>query len=232
MNNINNEYTIKPIAYLHNDLSTKFGVPRQSGLAKSVRSEIVFEPEYRVSEAFRGLEAFSHIWLIWCFSKVRHAEWTPTVRPPRLGGNTRVGVFASRSPYRPNSLAISCVKIEEIAHDSEKGTYLVVSGADLMNDTPIYDIKPYLSYADSIPDATCGFAPDSGKTLKVVADPDILNKLPEDKRESLFEILARDPRPPYHDDPVRVYGMKYGGFEIKFSVEENVATVVSIEKKQ
>ena len=229
---MNNEYTIKPIAYIHNDLSTKFGVPRQSGLAKSVRSEIVFEPEYRVAEALRGLEAFSHIWLIWCFSKVRHVQWTPTVRPPRLGGNVRVGVFASRSPYRPNSLALSCVKIEEIVQDSEKGTYLIVSGADLMNDTPIYDIKPYLSYADSVPDATCGFAPDGGKTLQVVADPDILNKLPEDKRESLVEILARDPRPQYHDDPARVYGMKYGGYEVKFSVEGNVATLVSIEKRQ
>ncbi len=229
---MNNEYTIKPIAYIHNDFTTKFGVPRQSRLAKSLRSEIIFEPEYRVPDAVRGLNDFSHVWLIWGFSEARREDWSPTVRPPRLGGNIRVGVFASRSPYRPNSLALSCVKLEEIVRDSEKGDILVVSGADLMNGTPIYDIKPYLPYADSIPEATGGFAPDEGKLLTVVAEKNIIDKLPEDKRNSLLEILERDPRPQYHDDPARVYGMEYGGFEIKFSVDGDVLTVLSVEKKQ
>ncbi|MBO5869408.1 MAG: tRNA (N6-threonylcarbamoyladenosine(37)-N6)-methyltransferase TrmO [Clostridia bacterium] len=227
---MNHEYTIKPIAYIRNDLTTKFGVPRQSGLAKSLKSEIVFEPEYRIHDALRGLNDFSHIWLIWGFSEARREDWSPTVRPPRLGGNTRVGVFASRSPYRPNSLALSCVELVEIVEDSEKGDILVVSGADIMNGTPIYDIKPYLPYADSIPEATGGFAPDGGKTLTVATDEEILNKLPESKRKSLIEILERDPRPQYHDDPARVYGMEYGGFEIKFSVNDEVLTVLSVEK--
>ena len=164
------------------------------------------------------------------FSEARREDWSPTVRPPRLGGNTRVGVFASRSPYRPNSLALSCVELVEIVEDSEKGDILVVSGADIMNGTPIYDIKPYLPYADSIPEATGGFAPDGGKTLTVATDEEILNKLPESKRKSLIEILERDPRPQYHDDPARVYGMEYGGFEIKFSVNDEVLTVLSVEK--
>lgn len=227
---MNGEYKIQPIAYIHNDLTTKFGVPRQSGLAKSVISKIVFEPEYRIFEAVRGINDFSHIWLIWGFSETRREEWSPTVRPPRLGGNVRVGVFASRSPYRPNSLALSCVKLEEVIDDSEKGPVLIVSGADLMNGTPIYDIKPYLPYADSVPEATGGFAPDDGKILTVIADDEILNKLPESKRKSLLEILERDPRPQYHDDPARVYGMEYAGFEIKFAVEDDVVKLLSVEE--
>lgn len=228
---MNNEYLIKPIAYIRNDLTTKFGVPRQSGLAKSVISKIIFTPEYRISDALRGITDFSHIWLIWGFSQTRRGDWSPTVRPPRLGGNTRVGVFATRSPFRPNSLALSCVKLESIEHSTDEGDILIVSGADLMNGTPIYDIKPYLPYADSIPDAIGGFAADGGKTLNVVAEPEILNKLPEEKREPLLEILERDPRPQYHDDPARVYGMEFGGYEIKFSVEGDTLTLISVEKQ-
>ncbi len=224
-----NEYVIKPIAYINNDLKTKFGVPRQSGLAKELLSEIVFEPEYRVSDALRGLEDFSHIWLIWGFSEARREDWSPTVRPPRLGGNERLGVFATRSPYRPNSLALSCVKIVGIESREGKGEVIVVSGADLMNGTPIYDIKPYLPYADRIPDAKGGFAPDGGKTLDVVDENNILDKLTTDKRDALVSLLARDPRPQYHNDPTRVYGMEYGDFEVKFRVDGEKLYIVSVE---
>lgn len=225
---IMNEYTIKPIAFIHNDLKTKFGVPRQSGLAGELLSEIVFEPEYRVSDALRGLADFSHIWLIWSFSEARDRGWSPTVRPPRLGGNERLGVFATRSPYRPNSLALSCVKLEKIEHREKLGDVLVVSGADLMNGTPIYDIKPYLPYADSIPEASGGFAPDGGKVLEVRDDDRVLENLPEDKRSSLVSILSRDPRPQYHNDPERVYGMEFGDFEVKFRVENETLFIISV----
>lgn len=228
---MNDEYTIKPIAYIHNDLTTKFGVPRQSGLANSLVSEIVFEPEYRVADALRGITDFSHIWLIWSFSEARRRDWSPTVRPPRLGGNERMGVFSTRSPYRPNSLALSCVKLLRVGHKDGKGDYLIVSGADLMNGTPIYDIKPYLPYADSIPDASGGFASDSGKLLNVVADDEALKLLPESKKAGLFEILARDPRPQYHDDSERIYGMAFGGFEIKFRVDGETIYILSAERQ-
>lgn len=223
------EYTIRPIAYIHNDLKTKFGVPRQSGLANSLLSEIVFEPEFRVSDALRGITDFSHVWLIWSFSEARRDGWSPTVRPPRLGGNERVGVFATRSPYRPNSLALSCVKLVRVEHREGLGDILIVSGADLMNGTPIYDIKPYLPYADSIEDAIGGFAPDGGKTLEIVDESGAVNKLPKEKRAALTELLARDPRPQYHDDKERVYGMSYGDFEIKFRVDGETLYVVSVE---
>lgn len=226
------EYTIKPIAYIRNDLKTKFGVPRQSGLANSLLSEIVFTPEYRVSDALRGITDFSHIWLIWSFSEARRSDWSPTVRPPRLGGNERVGVFATRSPYRPNSLALSCVKLERVEHREGFGDILVVSGADLMNGTPIYDIKPYLPYADSIEDAVGGFAPDGGKTLEVIDEKGELNKLSVEKRNALTELLARDPRPQYHNDSERIYGMEYGDFEIKFRVDENGLFIVSVERSK
>lgn len=226
---MNDEYKIKPIAYIYNDLTTKFGVPRQSGLASSLVSEIVFEPEYRVADSLRGITEFSHIWLIWSFSEARRAEWSPTVRPPRLGGNERVGVFATRSPYRPNSLALSCVKLLRVEHKEGKGEILVVSGADLMNGTPIYDIKPYLPYADSIPDATGGFAPDGGKTLEIIDDESVIEILPESKRAGLLEILSRDPRPQYHNDAERVYGMAFGGFEIKFRVDGEILYILSAE---
>lgn len=226
------EYTIKPIAYIRNDLKTKFGVPRQSGLANSLLSEIVFTPEYRVSDALRGITDFSHIWLIWSFSEARRNDWSPTVRPPRLGGNERVGVFATRSPYRPNSLALSCVKLERVEHREGFGDILVVSGADLMNGTPIYDIKPYLPYADSIEDAVGGFAPDGGKTLEVIDEKGELNKLSVEKRNALTELLARDPRPQYHNDSERIYGMEYGDFEIKFRVDGNELFIVSVERSK
>lgn len=226
---MNDEYKIKPIAYIYNDLTTKFGVPRQSGLASSLVSEIVFEPEYRVADSLRGITEFSHIWLIWSFSEARRAEWSPTVRPPRLGGNERVGVFATRSPYRPNSLALSCVKLLRVEHKEGKGEILVVSGADLMNGTPIYDIKPYLPYADSIPDATGGFAPDGGKTLEIIDDESVIEILPKSKRAGLLEILSRDPRPQYHNDAERVYGMAFGGFEIKFRVDGEILYILSAE---
>ncbi len=229
---MNDEYTIKPIAYIYNDLTTKFGVPRQSGLANSLVSEIVFAPQYRVADALRGITDFSHIWLIWSFSEARRADWSPTVRPPRLGGNERVGVFATRSPYRPNSLALSCVKLLRVEHKEGKGDILVVSGADLMNGTPIYDIKPYLPYADAIEDAVGGFAPDGGKTLAVVDENSVIDNLPESKRTGLFEILARDPRPQYHDDKERVYGMAFGGFEIKFRVENETLYILSAEREK
>ncbi|MBR6563457.1 MAG: tRNA (N6-threonylcarbamoyladenosine(37)-N6)-methyltransferase TrmO [Clostridia bacterium] len=224
------EYTIKPIAHIYNDLTTKFGVPRQSGLARSLMSEIVFEPEFRVSEALRGIEDFSHVWLIWSFSEARRESWSPTVRPPRLGGNERLGVFATRSPYRPNSLALSCVKLEGVEKREGKGDVLIVSGADLMNGTPIYDVKPYLPYADAIPDAVGGFAPDGGKTLCVVDENDSLSVLPESKRTALTELLARDPRPQYHDDRERVYGMAFGGYEVKFRVDGERLYIMSIIK--
>ena len=225
------EYTIKPIAYIHNDLKTKFGVPRQSGLANSLLSEIVFTPEFRVSDALRGITDFSHIWLIWSFSEARRSDWSPTVRPPRLGGNERVGVFATRSPYRPNSLALSCVKLVRIEHRDGLGDVIIVSGADLMNGTPIYDIKPYLPYADSIENAIGGFAPDGGKTLEVIDESGELNKLPPEKSNALTELLARDPRPQYHDDNERVYGMEYGDYEIKFRVDGKELFISSIEKQ-
>lgn len=224
-----NEYVIKPIAYIKNALNTKFGVPRQSGIAKELISEIVFEPEYRVHDSLRGITDFSHIWLIWGFSEARRDDWSPTVRPPRLGGNERLGVFATRSPFRPNSLALSAVKLENIRRDSLLGDVLVVSGADLMNGTPIYDIKPYLPYADCIPEAKGGFAPDSGKVLSVHYSEDLMSVLKKDERNALVEILARDPRPQYHNDSERIYGMSYGGYEIRFRVDGDDLFVISIE---
>ncbi len=223
-----NEYTIKPIAYIKNALNTKFGVPRQSGLAKELISEIIFQPEYRNPEALRGITDFSHLWLIWGFSEARREDWSPTVRPPRLGGNERVGVFATRSPYRPNSLALSCVKLESIRKDSALGDILEVSGADLMNGTPIYDIKPYLPYADCISEASGGFAPDGGKVLTVSFETQIPADMAEKDKSALTEILSRDPRPQYHDDATRVYGLSFGKHEVKFRVEGENLLVISI----
>lgn len=226
---MDHEYLIKPIAYISNDLKTKFGIPRQSGLAKELISKIIFEPEYRIADALRGITDFSHLWLIWGFSEARRESWSPTVRPPRLGGNERVGVFATRSPFRPNSLALSCVKLERIEQDAELGNILVVSGADLMNGTPIYDIKPYLPYADSVPEASGGFAPDGGKTLSVQYAEGSLSALSSEQRTALIELLERDPRPQYHSDPDRVYGMEYGDFEVKFRVDGKVLYLLSVE---
>ncbi len=224
---------ITPIAHIRNDYSGKFGVPRQSGLVKAALSEIVFEPSFRSPDALRGLADFSHLWLIWEFSLARRAGWSPTVRPPRLGGNERVGVFASRSPFRPNSLGLSAVKIEEIILHGPDGPVIRVSGADLMNGTPIYDVKPYLPYADCIRDAAGGFADQvERKTLQVSCDEKIWRLVPPDKRDALRGTLSQDPRPSYHQDPDRIYGMAFGGLNVRFRVAGDALTVIGVEKEE
>lgn len=213
---------MKTIAKIETDFPTKFGIPRQSGIIASLQGRIVFEPEYRNAEAVRGLEEFSHIWLIWEFSEAVRDTWSPTVRPPRLGGNVRKGVFATRSPFRPNPIGLSSVKLERIEIDPTLGPVLHVSGADLMDGTPIYDIKPYITYTDSHPEAASGFASKPADYLLNVEIADsLLNKVMPDLRESLIEVLAHDPRPQYQDDPRRVYGMAFGGMEIRFKVVGN-----------
>ena len=220
---------MKIIARIRNGFSSKFGIPRQSGLVAAVRSQIVFEPEFRNADALRGLEEFSHLWLIWEFSEARRDSWSPTVRPPRLGGNTRMGVFATRSPFRPNPIGLSCVKLEEIIWQGENGPVLVVSGADLMNGTPVFDIKPYLPYADSHPEARAGFTEGvRDRRLKVECPADLLDTVPEDRRQAVLDLLAQDPRPSYQHDPERVYGMAYGGMDIRFSVDGERLTVKQI----
>ena len=220
---------MKTIAHIHTDFPTKFGIPRQSDIIASLQGRIVFEPEYRNADAVRGLEDFSHIWLLWEFSEAVRDSWSPTVRPPRLGGNVRKGVFATRSPFRPNPIGLSSVRLEKVEIDPQLGPILYVSGADLMDGTPIYDIKPYIAYTDSHPDAVSGFASTPAEYLLDVDFPvDLLQKVPERQRESLNEVLAHDPRPQYQDDPKRVYGMEFGGMEIKFKVEGMLLTVVSV----
>lgn len=220
---------MKPIARIHSDFATKFGIPRQSGVVGSLQAEIIFEPEFRSRDAVRGLEAFSHVWLIWEFSENVRADWSPTVRPPRLGGNARMGVFATRSPFRPNPLGLSCVRLEAIRHDAALGAVLDVSGADLMDGTPIYDVKPYLPYADCKPEAVGGFAASGeGRLLTVRADETLLAGLPARTREALLGVLAHDPRPSYQNDPDRVYGMAFGGCEVRFSVDGETLTVRSV----
>lgn len=220
---------MKTIAHIYTDFPTKFGIPRQSGLVDSLVGKIVFEKEYRVEEAFRGLDGYSHIWLIWKFSKAQRKSWSPTVRPPRLGGNRRMGVFATRSPFRPNPIGLSAVRLLKIEFTDGEGPVLYVSGADLMDGTPIYDIKPYLPFTDSHPDAVGGFADGvSGDRVEVVLSPDLASVLPMDKQNALTEILAGDPRPSYQNDPDRVYGFPFAGFEVKFTVENGVLTVTEI----
>ena len=220
---------MKTIAHIKTDFPTKFGIPRQSGIIESLQGKIVFEPEYRNAEAVRGLEEFSHLWLIWEFSEAVRDTWSPTVRPPRLGGNVRKGVFATRSPFRPNPIGLSAVKLERIETDPKFGPVIYVSGIDLMDGTPIYDIKPYIAYTDSHPDAVSGFASTPTEYLLDVDFPeDLLQKVPESQRESLINVLAHDPRPQYQDDPKRVYGMEFGGMEIKFKVEGMLLSVVSV----
>ena len=222
---------MRPIARIHTDFPTKFGVPRQSGIIASLQGRIVFEPEYRNAEAVRGLEEFSHIWLIWEFSEAMRDGWSPTVRPPRLGGNVRKGVFATRSPFRPNPIGLSSVKLEKVEIDPNWGPVLHVSGADLMDGTPIYDIKPYIAYTDSHPDAVSGFASKPAEYLLEVDFPEhLLKNVPTELRESLIDVLAHDPRPQYHDDPQRVYGMEFGCMEVKFQVEEMHLKVVETQK--
>ena len=222
---------ISPIAYIRTEFPEKFGIPRQSGLADNLRARIVFEPEYRNHDAVRGLDGFSHIWLIWEFSANKRSCWQPTVRPPRLGGNEHMGVFATRSPFRPNPLGLSCVSLERIDMDDREGPVIHVRGADLMDGTPIYDIKPYIKYADSRPHAVCGYV-DSlpERTLKVVLPPEC-SSMVQDKTliPALVETLSLDPRPSYHDDPERVYGLSFAGFNVRFKVKDGVLTVVGIE---
>ena len=223
-------YNFKVIARIKSDFPEKFGIPRQSGLVPSLRSAIKFEPEFRIADALRGLEGFSHLWLIWIFSENVRDTWHPTVRPPRLGGNTRLGVFATRSSFRPNPIAMSCVKIESIVLEGENAPYIVVSGADLMDGTPIVDIKPYLPYADSIPSAKGGFAATIDKNYLTVEIPEkILHMFPDGKRDALREILVQDPRPHYQDDPERIYGLAFAGKNIKFKVDGETLTVIDVE---
>lgn len=226
---------MKIVARIKNDFKEKFGVPRQSNLAGHILSKIIFEPEFRDPNAFRGLEEYSHLWLIWEFSENVGKEWSPTVRPPRLGGNKRVGVFATRSPFRPNPIGLSCVKLERIELDTLEGTVLYVSGADLMNDTPIYDIKPYLPYVDSHPEATGSFSEEKKDyRLQVEMSEEIRERLwkmfSEEKINGLIEVLSLDPRPSYQEDPERIYGMKYGKYDVGFRVEEDVLTIIGIDE--
>jgi tRNA-Thr(GGU) m(6)t(6)A37 methyltransferase TsaA len=221
---------IKPIAHIHCGYKEKFGIPRQSGLVEAVESQIVFLPEYRNSDAFRGLEGYSHLWLLWQFSKAVRDFWSPTVRPPRLGGNTRMGVFATRSPFRPNPIGLSSVKIISVELDTSKGPVITVSGADLLDGTPIYDIKPYLAYTDSHPEALSGFALTSdAPKIKVNYSESITEKLTDELREVITEILAEDPRPGYQDDPDRVYTFKFDRYEISFKASEEAITVTDIQ---
>ena len=218
------------IARIRNDFTGKFGVPRQSGLVEEVLSTIVFEPPYRVPEALRGMEGWSHLWLIWQFHRAVRPGWSPTVRPPRLGGNERVGVFATRSPFRPNPIGLSCVRLVEVREEPGLGHVLVVAGADLMDGTPILDIKPYVPYADCRPEATGGFTDDTQKrTVRVECPGQLLEKLPEGSRAALLGVLREDPRPAYQDDPERVYGFPFAGHEVRFRVAEGVLRVLEVE---
>ena len=221
---------INIIARMKSDFATKFGIPRQAGLVDSLRSTIVFEPEYRNDEALRGIEDYSHLWIIWQFSEAVRKDWSPTVRPPRLGCNTRMGVFATRSPFRPNNLGLSCVKLLGVEHTKEYGTVLHVGGADLMDGTPIFDIKPYIPYADAHPEAVGGFTDSADQFLLEVNFPaDLLQRLPTDKQQSAIDVLSHDPRPSYQRDPDRIYGLNFGGFDIRFKVEENYLTVTEVQ---
>ena len=224
------EVKLKVIARMKSDFPSKFGIPRQSGLVSSVRSTIIFEPEYRNADSLRGLESFSHLWIIWQFSEAVRENWSPTVRPPRLGGNTRLGVFATRSPFRPNALGLSSVEILQIETTKEYGTVIHVGGADLMDGTPIFDIKPYIPYCDSHPNASGGFTDEVGKFLLTVDFPaELLQQIPEDKQAALLEVLSHDPRPSYQQDSDRIYGLAFAGKNIRFTVHDSVLQVCEIE---
>lgn len=224
--------TVRPIARMKSDFPTKFGIPRQSGLVKELRSTIVFEPEYRNEDALRGIEGFSHLWLIWQFSQAVREGWSPTVRPPRLGGNARLGVFATRSPFRPNNLGLSCVRLAGLEKTAEFGTVIHVAGADLMDGTPILDIKPYIPYADCQTQASGGFTDSAGDFLLQVDFPaPLLEKLPPDKREAAAAVLSHDPRPSYQRKPGRIYGLPFAGFDIRFTIENDILTVCDVIAK-
>ena len=225
------DVNIQVIARMHSDFPTKFGIPRQSGLVEELRSTIVFGPEFRNPDALRGIEEFSHLWIIWQFSEAVRQGWSPTVRPPRLGGNTRMGVFATRSPFRPNNLGLSSVRLLGVEHTAEFGTVLHVGGADLMDGTPIFDIKPYIPYGDCHPEATGGFTDRTGEFLLQVNFPeDLLKQLPEDKQEAVIGVLSHDPRPSYQRKPDRIYGLTFAGFDIRFQVKEDILTVLEVNK--
>lgn len=229
-------YTLAQIAHIETDFSEKFGIPRQSGLVEELRARIVFEPEFRSPDAVRGLDGYDYIWLVWQFSTVVQAgqdgtNWRPTVRPPRLGGNTRMGVFATRSPFRPNALGLSSVKLLKVEPNTPQGPVLTVGGADLLDGTPIFDIKPYLPYVDAHPEARGGFTEQTAAyALEVQCPQPLLDKLPENKRAALLGVLKNDPRPAYQHDPDRVYAMDFGGYRVQFQVGESMLTVIDIQK--
>ena len=222
------EHLIRPIAHIESDFPEKFGIPRQAGVVEELRARVVFDGEYRCDEALRGLEGFSHLWLIWHFSEAERDAWSPTVRPPRLGGNVRMGVFATRSPFRPNALGLSCVRLLGLEKREGKGTTLLVAGADLMDGTPIFDVKPYIPYADAHPDAAGGFAPDPGRTLEVCFAPGREETVPAEKRAALRGVLANDPRPRYQDDPERVYAMSFASMTVRFRADGEKLTVTEV----
>lgn len=220
---------IQAIARMKSDFPTKFGIPRQSGLVEALHSTIVFEPEFRNPDALRGIEGYSHLWLIWQFSEAVRKGWSPTVRPPRLGGNIRMGVFATRSPFRPNSLGLSSVRLLKVEETKEFGTVLHVGGADLMDGTPIFDIKPYIPYGDSHPEALGGFTDHAGEFLLDVEFPStLLAQIPTEKRQALLGVLRHDPRPSYQRDPERIYGLSFAGYDVRFSVKDSILTVIEI----
>lgn len=222
---------IQVIAKMHSDFPTKFGIPRQSNLVEELESTIVFEPEFRNSDALRGIEGFSHLWVIWQFSQAVRQDWSPTVRPPRLGGNTRMGVFATRSPFRPNNLGLSCVKLLGAEHTDNFGTVLRVAGADLMNGTPIFDIKPYIPYSDSFPTAVGGFTDTAEDFILDVQFPEhLLSMLPKNKQQAAIGVLSHDPRPSYQRKPGRIYGLSFAGFDIRFTVNAKTLTVCEVTK--
>lgn len=223
---------IKPIAYIKTDFKEKFGIPRQSGIANNLTAQIIFEPHYRNPDALRGIEGFSHLWLIFDFSLSHKDNWSPTVRPPRLGGNEKRGVFATRSPFRPNPLGLSVVKLISVKKTQSHGDILIVSGADILDNTPIYDIKPYLPFADSCPTATGGFTEEISKQkLEVNFNDKLLGIIPKEKRQGLIDILSEDPRPSYQDDPTRIYSMLFDSFDIHFNIIDNTLTVIKIDAK-
>lgn len=223
-------FPVKIIAHIHTEFATKFGVPRQSGLAPDLLAKIVFTQEYRNADALRGMQDYDYLWLVWQFSRAVRDSWSPTVRPPRLGGNTRMGVFATRSPFRPNAIGLSSVKLEKIEPDTPEGPVIWVSGADLMNETPILDIKPYLPFTDSHPNAKAGFTEHTGlRKLAVTYAPGTLQAVPPEKQRALTQVLEQDPRPAYQEDPARVYGLEFAGLEVHFTVQNDTLCVQQVQ---
>ncbi len=222
---------MRPVAVYRGELPQKFGIPRQAGIVPELTGRVVFLPEFRDPEALRGIEGYSHLWLIWQISENLREGWSPTVRPPRLGGNRRMGVFATRSPFRPNPLGLSCVRLLAVEDSATEGRTLRIAGADLMDGTPIYDIKPYIPYADCVADAVADFAPDPGGTLELAFAPGTGERIPPDKLSALEGVLKNDPRPRYQDDPERVYGLVFAGMEVKFTVSGDTLTVIKVSEE-